>query len=908
MGKVYLEISQNGQRIYVTSNEPISLKGVVPGANFNKGRSGGAYWSLPLSLAACRILREHFGDRLEIGPGLWEWARAEVARSQKLRRLADSSDAELLRVPEVAPRLAKAMASRTYQRVGARFIAEGRNVLVADQPGLGKTLEALGGVVESGVAGPYLVIAPKTATTSVWAKEIPRWLDGQHVITVPDGRAERDRILNAFADLAERARQSNLPEIKHALDNTWVVIHPEAARTRVWWRCGECPEETPRRYGKVVLKCDHNPELRRSNRIDHTFPQLFGLEWGAIIVDESDRALLRLSATPTQTRQGMELLRVREDGLRVAMTGTPTRGRPHLMWGQLNWLDEKRTPAFWNWVELFWELESNGYTDYIIGKLRREDELWRSLDGFVIRRTKAEVARDMPPKNPMGSYLNPGDETSPYGVWLPMEGEQRKAYDQMMETTVAELPDGGRVEAVGILAKLMRLKQFASTSGTMEGGVFRPQLPSNKFEFIVQLLDELGYPDSPSTKVVIVSQFTETLELFARELPARLQALSAHPRSPLPDTMTPVLLTGNVSGKKRDAAVESINRPLGEGAHIMFLQTKTGGVAITIDTADVMVFVDETWVPDDQEQAEDRIHRISNPRPVFYYYLRSLGTIDEGIALVNTQRDYANKRLLDGRRGVEYARAVLRQTVEIAGGGVARSDRSGDSARNGGGAQHGGEAGARTPRALGGTPGATSPKDGRGSSSEADRHHPGVTSSARKPGSGKMSRRQGSGYEEEIPMAKKSQSAPEEETETKRGRQRKIVETETGERDYSAYKHQPPTDLQSRFADWLIEKLDLEFTSGAAEKGFREGVRLAVALRIPFQASPENQAHRAQRAAEREEREEQEEAPKAKAAKVAKAAKKARPAPEPEGDEAVAAAPAKASRPRKAARATRAAF
>jgi len=567
------------------------------------------------------------------------------------------------------------MESRTYQRVGARFIAEARangaGCLVADQPGLGKTLEAIGGVVEAQTAGPYLVVTPKTATRTVWGAEIPRWMDGQTVVTLPDGdqagskqRARRDAVLDALASSPR-------------LDATWVVVHPEAVRARVYWICGVCGSQTPKKYGRVELKCGHDPELRKNDLVVHEYPHLFSREWGAVIADESDRSLLRLSGTPTQTRQGMEMIRLRADGLRLAMTGTPTRGRPHLLWGTLNWLDAKAHPSFWNWVELFWELSSNGFSNYVIGKLLREEDLWRSLDRYVLRRTKAEVAPDLPPKTYVGTPAIPGDEDSPHGVWLPMEGVQAKAYEDMLETSVADLEDGSRVQAIGILAELTRLKQFAGASGKMikrqawESEEYRtimhfqPSLPSNKFEYLVQLLDELGFPDEPTTKVVVVSQFTEMLELFARELPDRLQALSAHTKTPIRRDQCPVLLTGAQTGSKRESAIAAMNEPIGSGSHLMLLQTKTGGVAITLDQADVMVFLDETWIPDDQEQAEDRIHRVSRPRPVFYHYLRSLGSVDLGIAITNAERERNSKRLLDGRRGIEYARAVLKKTREL---------------------------------------------------------------------------------------------------------------------------------------------------------------------------------------------------------------------------------------------------
>lgn len=687
---VRAELAKSGRRIYLSTSRPLAgLKMAIPGAAFNQGRYGKPYWSLPLSMPVCRRLREEFGSELVIGPALWDWAKTEQAKAVVMSTLAAARDANLQIVPTVAPRLAKAMASRTYQRVGARFIAEARangaGCLVADQPGLGKTLEALGGVVESRIAGPYLVVTPKTATNTVWGAEIPRWLEGQIVVTLPDGDVTRNKIRTP-----QRARRDAVLDSLASsprLDATWVVVHPEAVRARVYWVCGVCGSETPKKYGRVELKCVHDPELRKNDLVVHEYPQIFSREWGAVIADESDRSLLRLSGTPTQTRQGMEMIRLRADGLRLAMTGTPTRGRPHLLWGTLNWLDSKAHPSFWNWVELFWELTSNGYSNYVIGKLLREEDLWRSLDRYVLRRTKAEVAPDLPPKTYVGTPAIPGDEDSPHGVWLPMEGVQAKAYRDMLETSVADLEDGSRVEAIGILAELTRLKQFAGASGRVilklvrcedyfecpdgpephrhEKMQFNPSMPSNKFEYLVQLLDELGFPDDPTTKVLVVSQFTEMLELFARELPARLQALSAHSGTPIKPEQRPVLLTGAQTGSKRENAIAAMNEPVGSGAHLMLLQTKTGGVAITLDRADVMVFLDETWIPDDQEQAEDRIHRVSRPRPVFYHYLRSLDSVDLGIALTNAERESVSKRLLDGRRGVEYARAVLKRTREL---------------------------------------------------------------------------------------------------------------------------------------------------------------------------------------------------------------------------------------------------
>lgn len=125
---------------------------------------------------------------------------------------------------------------------------------------------------------------------------------------------------------------------------------------------------------------------------------------------------------------------------------------------------------------------------------------------------------------------------------------------------------------------------------------------------------------------------------------------------------------------------------------------------------------------------------------------------------------------------------------------------------------------------------------------------------------------------------------------------------EQASKDWSGYRDKPATDLQARMADWVIEKTGLSFSSKAAEAAFRDGIRLGVALRIPFQASPENQAVRSNGAAEAAP------APAKKAAKAAPAkkasAKKAEPGPavEEPAEEVVVVGKASASKPRKAAK------
>lgn len=637
-----------GRRIHLYSDDfHKALWKQVPGANFSTRVER---WTFPISMDVCRNLREVFGPSMRIGPKLSEWARAEVAKERSQAALGRKLEGvALIRVPEVAPALAEVLGNRPYQAAAARFITEGRSVLLGDTPGLGKTTEAIAGIVESGVPGPYLIVAPKTSLDVVWEREIAMRLPEANVWHITGSRAVR----NGRLESALRDAEVN--------SNTWVIINIEMVRTKSFWTCPECGDEWPASdHPKAnVVDCGHDAR-RVKTRHEHEYPQLFDREWGAIVMDECQRSLLRNTGRPTQTRAGAMLLESAEGGLRIACSGTPMRGKPQRLFGILKWLGYPG--GFWAWCERFWEVATDGYAgSRTIGDFRieREEAFNISLDKIMIRRTKEEVSPELPRKAYMGARLDPKDADSPVAVWLSMDPKQEKAYRQMLAQGSADI-EGGTLNAVGILAEMTRLKQFASACGELvpvdskdhQSGYpgFRPALPSNKFDWLVQFLTERNIIDgdeAPTGKVVIVSQFTSLLNLFQAEL----RKLGVRSEA----------ITGQVAGAKRARAIDTFNDPR-SGVDVMFLNTTAGGVAVTLDAADDMVFIDETHIPDDQEQAEDRNNNRRPEEKVVtrrYWYLKSLGTIDEAIARVNMQRDREQKQHLDGRRGIAYAKEVF---------------------------------------------------------------------------------------------------------------------------------------------------------------------------------------------------------------------------------------------------------
>lgn len=634
-----IRIEKRGKRIYVYASVPLTgMKTAIPGAYENTA----GVWTVPLTYENCVLLQQRFGKRMKVGTELQRWAVGVQQARKYMGGVAAADQAVLEVLPRAAPKLYKAMQARPYQLTGARFVADADAPLIADEPGLGKTLITMGGIIESEIPGPYLIIAPKTAARTVWEYEIRRWLPSHHkAVAMPEARLARERKL----------RRTPFG------DHTWVIVHPEMVLVQVWLECHECGNRSVlKKARQVMLPCGHKKVSRKTKVYDVPgYPQLMRVPWGVIVVDESQDSLIRRKGLPTQRRHGMNILPLRADGKRIAASGTPFKSKPHLIFGTLNWLAPKTYPAFHRWSETFWR--KGGYTGFELGEFiqEREQLLWDSLQTICLRRTKAEVAPDLPPKMQMGTRLVPEDDNSPVGVWLDITGKQAAAYEAMLTNSSARLKSG-RLEAITALAELTRLKQLASSHGDitrrrMQDGSydhkFVPALPSNKFQWTVETLEEWGFPREPIGKVVIVSFYTSLLNMFSEGLE---KYFKTKPKRPLTSR-----ITGQTANKK--AVLQRFNAH--DNEHVLLLNLRAGGTAITIDSADRMIFLTETRIPDEQTQAEDRLHRVSNPRHCMYYYLRSVGTVDVGTAVANIELAHGSSRLLDGRRGIDYLKYVI---------------------------------------------------------------------------------------------------------------------------------------------------------------------------------------------------------------------------------------------------------
>jgi hypothetical protein len=685
---------------------------VFPGANWataqpqiswargKVGPRGYGAWTFPLTYRGCMDLRKEFNDaKIHIGERLWRWASAERQRRRELAQILAMDEMPTPRLEATYPDLAAAVHSRKFQSVGIGYLCRARQAIIGDDPGLGKTLQTAGAAVELGLAGPHLVLGPSSAIEITWPDEFGEWLPDEPFWVIEGDKNKRANLLQDFWDWSRDHPDSRAWAFcnKEMLQNERPPVRrkfkklemPEGFNKKIW------EKREAERF--LVFQDEESARMEAFDPESRRFEALFDITWSAAFVDESHRLLPTKTSEvkkQPQTRSGVQRLAVRTRGLKIAMSGTPWRGNPVNNWGTLNWLWPDQYPGYWSYVDRWFDVQDGDFK--VIGDVRAdtEKEFGVELDAVMIRRRKSEVAKDLPPKEYGGTRLYRGDSESPVGIWLPMRGKQSVAYESMVADALAHL-DSGTLVAGGVLAELTRCKQFACSYGDIrevrrkiprlrvdrllaskreriaeELGLpldsprvrrvdltdeelyewmeeFYPTLPSNKLDWIRDFLAERGITKDAESwgedKVVIASQYTTIINMFVDQLTK--EGIACHK------------LTGQQNSAERRKAKSEFQSE--GGPRVFFLNIDAGGTSLTLDAADDLVFIDEKWIPDDQTQVEDRIHRLSRMHQVRIWYLRSRGTIDERIAVQTAHRDNVQLRLLDGRRGVDYAKRLL---------------------------------------------------------------------------------------------------------------------------------------------------------------------------------------------------------------------------------------------------------
>jgi SNF2 family DNA or RNA helicase len=288
-------------------------------------------------------------------------------------------------------------------------------------------------------------------------------------------------------------------------------------------------------------------------------------------------------------------------------------------------------PENHRYYSLFRDLYTYTIGGYGSGKIAPEPKnewlLKRDMRHLMIRRLKSEVGLELPSKShqKIPLYLLP---------------EQVRAYRQATHDLLIQLDESDEpLDLPSVVAMITRLRQIVSGLGSLPKGggegTFHPDI-SAKLDVCLDLVrDRCGDP------MVIFTMFRHTLSCLAKRL-----EVEGIPYGSL------------VAGMSSEEVQDQTAAFAQGGVPVMISTVQYGGVGHTLTAADTLVFIDKHWNPALQQQAEDRIHRISQVRPVLIMSLHVNHTVDDLV-----------EEVLETKRGAisKVLRVELRNNLEDSG-------------------------------------------------------------------------------------------------------------------------------------------------------------------------------------------------------------------------------------------------
>ncbi len=324
--------------------------------------------------------------------------------------------------------------------------------------------------------------------------------------------------------------------------------------------------------------------------------RLKDFEFDYVVLDEAQA----VKNAGTEAAKAVRLLHCEN---RLALSGTPVENHLGELWSLFEFLN----PGMLGKASVFKLAGAAGRNPD--GETRRL--LAHGLRPFILRRTKEQVARELPPKT---------EQT----VYCEMEAVQRKLYDELRQHYRNALlkrieTDGLAKSKIQVLEALLRLRQAACHPGLID-----PSRSSEGSAKLGVLLGQLREVLDEGHKALVFSQFTSLLRIVRDRLDS--------------EGIVYEYLDG--STRDRQSAVQRFQED--GNCRLFLVSLKAGGLGLNLTAAEYVFLLDPWWNPAVEAQAVDRAHRIGQERQVFAYRLIARDTVEEKVLeLQKSKRDLA---------------------------------------------------------------------------------------------------------------------------------------------------------------------------------------------------------------------------------------------------------------------------
>ncbi|BBH47228.1 DEAD/DEAH box helicase [Pseudomonas sp. KU43P] len=334
--------------------------------------------------------------------------------------------------------------------------------------------------------------------------------------------------------------------------------------------------------------------------------------WSVLVLDEAQNIK---SSTSKAALAVCEL----QANQRLCLTGTPMENNLGELWSIFHFL----MPGWLGEVKRF----NQDYRTPIErhGDGERLAHLVNRIRPFLLRRTKEQVATELPAKTEMVH-------------WVELSDAQRDTYEAVRVAMDKKVRDeiarnGASRSQIVILDALLKLRQVCCDLRLVKGVESKGnQADKGKLGALLEMLDELL---SEGRRVLLFSQFTSMLALIEQELQKRKIRYS--------------LLTGDT--RDRRTPVQQFQKGQSE---VFLISLKAGGVGLNLTAADTVIHFDPWWNPASESQATDRAYRIGQDKPVFVFKLITRGTVEEKIQQLQQEKAALAASLLDGGQAGQW--------------------------------------------------------------------------------------------------------------------------------------------------------------------------------------------------------------------------------------------------------------
>jgi SNF2 family DNA or RNA helicase len=341
------------------------------------------------------------------------------------------------------------------------------------------------------------------------------------------------------------------------------------------------------------------------------------INFNYIILDES-QAIKNPDALVSKS---VKLLKAKN---RICMSGTPIENNTFDLYSQMDFLN----PGMLGGIDFFKKEYANPID-------RDKDEyasvqLRKLVYPFILRRTKEEVAKELPPKVESVIYCEMGPA-------------QRRIYDSFKDRYRDMImgrieKDGLNNSAMYILEGLLKLRQICDSPA-----ILNEETPYENASAKIEELTERISQDSGRHKILVFSQFIGMLDLIKKELD-KLHVEYEY-----------------LDGQTTDRMERVENFQTNEKCRVFLMSLKAGGVGLNLTAADYVYLVDPWWNPAVEAQAIDRAHRIGQENSVFAYKMICKDTVEEKILALQEKKKAVAKDIINVETG--FIKALDKEDV-----------------------------------------------------------------------------------------------------------------------------------------------------------------------------------------------------------------------------------------------------